>query len=143
MSGASEQANGRASGPVLQSLFLAVIEHSAFLPRQDENGGKWIHRTPTAFQLIISNDPVCSETSAWEVLCEELNAPPISQRDLATRHDERSCLVPREKVKEFRCVGLKVWNSAKQGGNVSALSRIRVWSKPVNRLALSQTDVSG
>ena len=28
MSGASERANGRASGPVLQSLFLTVIDHS-------------------------------------------------------------------------------------------------------------------
>ena len=28
MSGASERANGRASGPVLQSVFLAVIDHS-------------------------------------------------------------------------------------------------------------------
>ena len=29
MSGASERANGRARGPVLQSVFLAVIDHSA------------------------------------------------------------------------------------------------------------------
>ena len=29
MSDASEQANGRASGPVPQSVFLAVIDHSA------------------------------------------------------------------------------------------------------------------
>ena len=29
MSGVSERANGRASGPVLQSVFLAVIDHSA------------------------------------------------------------------------------------------------------------------
>ena len=28
MSGASKRANGRASGPVLQSVFLAVIDHS-------------------------------------------------------------------------------------------------------------------
>ena len=30
VSGASEWANGRVSGPVLQSVFLAVIDHSAF-----------------------------------------------------------------------------------------------------------------
>ena len=29
VSGANERANGRASGPVLQSVFLAVIDHSA------------------------------------------------------------------------------------------------------------------
>ena len=29
MSGASERANGRANGPVLQSVFLVVIDHSA------------------------------------------------------------------------------------------------------------------
>ena len=29
MSGASERANGRASGPVLQFVFFAVIDHSA------------------------------------------------------------------------------------------------------------------
>ena len=28
MSGASERANGRASGPVLQTVFLAVLDHS-------------------------------------------------------------------------------------------------------------------
>ena len=28
VSGASERENGRASGPVLQSVFLAVIDHS-------------------------------------------------------------------------------------------------------------------
>ena len=31
MSGASERANGRASGPVLQSVFLAVIDHSVMV----------------------------------------------------------------------------------------------------------------
>ena len=29
MSGASDRANGRVSGPVLQSVFLAVLDHSA------------------------------------------------------------------------------------------------------------------
>ena len=29
MSGASERANGRVSGPLLQSVFFAVIDHSA------------------------------------------------------------------------------------------------------------------
>ena len=33
VSSASEQANGRASGPVLQSVFLAVIDHSALFLR--------------------------------------------------------------------------------------------------------------
>ena len=31
VSGASERAYGRASGPVLQSVFLAVIDHSEFV----------------------------------------------------------------------------------------------------------------
>ena len=31
MSGASERANGRASGPVLQSVFLAVLDHSGLI----------------------------------------------------------------------------------------------------------------
>ena len=31
VSGASERANGRASGPVLQSVFLAVIDHSGLV----------------------------------------------------------------------------------------------------------------
>ena len=31
VSGASERANGRASGPVLQSLFLTVIDHSEYV----------------------------------------------------------------------------------------------------------------
>ena len=31
VSSASEQANGRASGPVLQSVFFAVIDHSGWV----------------------------------------------------------------------------------------------------------------
>ena len=31
VSGACERANGQASGPVLQSVFLAVIDHSALV----------------------------------------------------------------------------------------------------------------
>ena len=31
VSGASERANGRASGPVLPSVFLAVIDHSVLV----------------------------------------------------------------------------------------------------------------
>ena len=31
VSGVSERANGRASGPVLQSVFLAVLDHSVIL----------------------------------------------------------------------------------------------------------------
>ena len=34
VSGASERANGRASGPVLKSVFLAVIDHSEGEKRQ-------------------------------------------------------------------------------------------------------------
>ena len=41
MSGASEQANGRASGPVLTSRFMAVLNHSArLLGRRSDGGGK-------------------------------------------------------------------------------------------------------
>ena len=50
---------------------------------------EWIDRTPTAFQLIASNDAVCSGDSAWTVLCEDLNAPAINQTNLATINDER------------------------------------------------------
>ena len=54
MSGASERANGRASGPVRQSVFLAVFDHSAKVgltceeieihpgAKHDEPGGKKI-----------------------------------------------------------------------------------------------------
>ena len=47
MSGASERANGRASGPVLQSVFLAVIDHSAlqaFTPIKFETDA-WVYMT--------------------------------------------------------------------------------------------------
>ena len=36
VSGASERANGRASGPVLQSVFLAVIDHSEEVKEGEE-----------------------------------------------------------------------------------------------------------
>ena len=36
MSGVSERANGRVSGPVLQSLFLAVINHSEIINHESK-----------------------------------------------------------------------------------------------------------
>ena len=41
MSGARERANGRASGPVLQSVFLAVIDHSERREKIGKTRGKW------------------------------------------------------------------------------------------------------
>ena len=41
VSGASEQANGRASGPVLQSVFLAVLDQSAVHNKLVANWGWW------------------------------------------------------------------------------------------------------
>ena len=38
MSGASEQANGRASDPVLTSRFLFVPDHSAMVNAYDDDG---------------------------------------------------------------------------------------------------------
>ena len=51
MSGASERANGRASGPVLQSVFLVVLAHStASAPIVLQH-----------FPLYRENDALCSE----------------------------------------------------------------------------------
>ena len=44
MSGASEQANGRASGPVLQSVFLAVFDHSSVVERSKEKTKRTISK---------------------------------------------------------------------------------------------------
>ena len=46
MSGVSEQANGQASGPVLQSVFLAVFDRSDCV-KSSENGkkGNSCHKT--------------------------------------------------------------------------------------------------
>ena len=38
MSGASERANGRASGPVLQSVFLVVLDHSVLFSSSGQIG---------------------------------------------------------------------------------------------------------
>ena len=42
MSGASEQANGRASGPVLQSVFLVDLAHSGGGVRGKAGGKEWL-----------------------------------------------------------------------------------------------------
>ena len=43
MSGASDRANGRASGPVLESVFLAVIDHSVSLFSSSQKDEKMRH----------------------------------------------------------------------------------------------------
>ena len=72
MSGASEQANGRASGPVLQSVFLAVFDHSdlpeGFGEQQidEEVDGTVEHQSQMhpKPQLLRSSMPGCREESA-------------------------------------------------------------------------------
>ena len=70
---------------VSSSVFPLKI---SFLPRRDGNEEK-MDRTPTAFQLIASNDKVCSGDSSWNVLCEDQHAPAINKDHLATIDDER------------------------------------------------------
>ena len=53
MSGASERANGRASGPVLQSVFLAVFDHSALT-------GPFAYLLALLIHLHASQRLVCS-----------------------------------------------------------------------------------
>ena len=60
----------------------------SFLPRRDGKNNN-IDKTPTAFQLIASNDEVCSGDSSWTVLCEEKNAPAIDKDNLETLNEER------------------------------------------------------
>ena len=52
VSGASERANGRASGPVLQSVFLAVIDHSAEWVGPILPCGTWVIDTVMQRQII-------------------------------------------------------------------------------------------
>ena len=62
VSGASERANGRASGPVLQSVFLAVIVHSGRVEscgrkKWGGRGGGWIcidHRYMEDFLDVLA-----------------------------------------------------------------------------------------
>ena len=42
MSGASERANGQASGPVLTSLFLFIPDHSALVRYGEEKRGGFV-----------------------------------------------------------------------------------------------------
>ena len=48
MSGASEQANGRASGPILQSVFLVVLDHSGGVKSSNERNEEEKEKGSTA-----------------------------------------------------------------------------------------------
>merc|ERR1719511_359811 len=50
VSGASERANGRASGPVLQSVFLAVIDHSG----REAMPGSWAPSSLSVYRFNLS-----------------------------------------------------------------------------------------
>ena len=74
MSGASERANGRASGPVLQSVFLAVIDHS---------GGR---RPKECFQDEGHNNG--HDDHGDDVECHEENPGPVVGDTGVTLHDD-------------------------------------------------------
>ena len=68
MSSVSEQVNGRASGPVLQSVFLAVIDHSAELSRKPNPTKKTaLHRVcempACARARVVQDESICTKKS--------------------------------------------------------------------------------
>ena len=54
VSGVSERANGRASGPVLQSVFLAVVAHSVKVVKLGERNG-WLSRNGWLESWLLGN----------------------------------------------------------------------------------------
>ena len=63
MSGASERANGRASGPVLQSVFLAVFDHSAYITHVAEESAERFEHHETLSFIVPIHSLVEIETS--------------------------------------------------------------------------------
>ena len=53
VSSASERANGRASGPVLSSLFLFVPDHSALVPCRHRNESNMVTACEKSFSSSI------------------------------------------------------------------------------------------
>ena len=72
MSGARERANGRASGPLLQSLFLTVIDHSA-ATRDDEptRNGHRAHSKSTWRHLALCSraNSASRDSSIYQQTC--------------------------------------------------------------------------
>ena len=66
MSGASERANGRASGPVLQYVFLAVIEHSAMYTKTTDTD-----RVPTS-KAFLRYTRALIQTLSLKRVCDAL-----------------------------------------------------------------------
>ena len=81
MSGARERANGRASGPVLTSLFLFVPDHSA-VELQVQNtpapSRLQVQNTPALSQLQLQNTPVPSRLQVQ-------NTPALSRLQVEIR----------------------------------------------------------
>ena len=58
MSAASKRANGRASGPVLQSVFLAVIDHSARVGLEGEKTSHEANRKRSKLVVLVTANEV-------------------------------------------------------------------------------------
>ena len=90
-------------------------------PISDSDANKYSYYGATEWQFIATNDPVCSENSAWTVLCEDL-----SGKSFLTITQSKYCVANPSLNKKYRCVGISVLNALWPRVAVSGL---RMWEK--------------
>ena len=90
-------------------------------PHSDSSCDKHGYCGATVWQFIATNDPVCSENSAWTVLCEDLSGEPFK------KHTQiKHCVANPSLVRKYRCVGISVLNALWPRVSVNG---VRIWEK--------------
>ena len=74
------------------------------------------------FQFVGTDDPSCSKSSNWKVLCGGESAPYNSNED------ERGCTVPaKQNMGVFHCLGLRSSVKSDVSNGSVSLRGIRIW----------------
>ena len=99
-------------------IFTTLLQIS-FQPGQSNI----IQRAPTVYEFVGSNDPVCSVSGSWVVLCKDTSNVPWK-----SAFDTKYCEVEPEMNAKFRCIGLRVLKNLSNDGWVS-IKNIRVYER--------------
>merc|ERR1719334_1050355 len=102
----------------LKSKTIRPAEVS-FQPGKPNN----IQRGPTVYEFVGSNDPVCSVSGSWVVLCKDYSNVPWK-----SAFDTKYCYVEPEMKAKFRCIGLRVLGNLSNDGWV-VIKNIRVFER--------------
>ena len=82
-----------------------------------------LDRSPTMWEFVGSNDPVCGKDAHWTVLCQDR-----SDSGYRNNFTIKDCQVDEQITAKFRCLGISILRTHNKDGNAS-FKNVRMWKR--------------